>query len=706
MNAVSPRPGFRCLLLCAVFLCAAGSLLAQRVAQDASAPAPAPQAGASSPQSSSSSYSGDLAGSTKWKDTGVDLKPGDSVEVTASGKLQYADAQQSTGPDGLPRGWKDLMRILPVNEAGRGALIARIGDSEAARPFQLGASHRFNAPVAGRLFLGINQMSNDTGTGSYHVDVKIVGHAAAGSADSLPVASTVPGFTRDILDKIPRRNDDNHGNLGDMTNFVLIGSEDRLRQLFQQAGWVLVDKTKEDAVLHGLLSSLTKQSYVEMPMSELYLFGRAQDFGFALAEPFEVVYQRHHNRVWKSPYSVNGQTVWVGAGTHDVGIERDQRTKNGVTHKIDPDVDKERDFVADSLVSTGLIAAKVYLSPSQPLTDARTATGGGFHSDGRVVVMQIRESSSGAGQGRGAAFGALFCSVLEKEHPDAGGWGPCSNFVESPPANRVALGPIPTNYRLAIIPGFLSACTAEAPAFKEGVEHLRAAHGLTVDSLPAPNRSSTDNGRDIARFLEDSYRKDPRKFIVIAYSKGAADVLEGLASDPLAARTVAALVTVAGAIGGSPIADLLPAQAQGWLQSVNLGGCAGDLSAALHSLRRDVRQDFLARHPDPGVPVYSVAAISSRANTSKLLLQSWQLLNAFGPRNDGQLESTDAVYPGGNNLGAVLADHWAVAMPFEDAADSRVLEFINHNHYPRTTLLESLVRLVTHDLNARASAQR
>ena len=33
--------------------------------------------------------------------------------------------------------------------------------------------------------------------------------------------------------------------------------------------------------------------------------------------------------------------VWVGAGTHDIGFEKDQR--NGkVTHKIDPAVDGER----------------------------------------------------------------------------------------------------------------------------------------------------------------------------------------------------------------------------------------------------------------------------------------------------------------------------------------------------------------------------
>ena len=392
---------------CAAALAVGAVAAAQVSAPGVSAPSPATQSGATqSPaattpaktSTAASSYSGDISGSTQWKDTGVDVKPGDKVEITASGKLQYADAQQSTGPEGLTRGWKDLMRILPVNEAARGALIARIGDSEAARPFLVGASHTFTAPVSGRVWVGINQMSQDTGTGTYHVEVRITAHAA-GSAD-LTVASTVPGITVDMLNKIPRRNDDNRGNLGDMTNFILIGTEAQVSEVFKQAGWVQVDKTNEDAVVHGLLSSLTKQSYVEMPMSILYLFQRPQDFGFALAEPYEVIYQRHHNRVWKSPYTANGQIVWVGAGTHDIGIERDQRTKNGITHKIDPDIDKERDFVAESLLSTGLVAAKMYMTPSNALTEARTATGGSFHSDGRVVVMQLRGAGTGSSASR------------------------------------------------------------------------------------------------------------------------------------------------------------------------------------------------------------------------------------------------------------------------------------------------------------------
>jgi hypothetical protein len=91
------------------------------------------------------------------------VQPGEHIVVTATGKLRYTDAKEDNGPDGIARGFKDLLRILPFNGAGRGALIGRVGDAEIAQPFLLGAHRDLVAPVAGRLAIGINQASDDTG---------------------------------------------------------------------------------------------------------------------------------------------------------------------------------------------------------------------------------------------------------------------------------------------------------------------------------------------------------------------------------------------------------------------------------------------------------------------------------------------------------------------------------------------------------------
>jgi LssY C-terminus len=194
-----------------------------------------------------------------------------------------------------------------------------------------------------------------------------------------------PGLFADV----PRRVQDQQGNPGDMVNFSVIGSEDQVKAAFTAAGWVGVDKTTQDAVVHGLIATLSHDAYTQMPMSTLYLFGRPQDLSFARAAPLEVAAIRHHLRVWKTTETVGGQPLWVGSATHDNGFERDQRN-GGVTHHIDANIDQERDFLEQSFADAGALAAAAYVFPANPLTSAKTATGGTFSSDGRIVVMDLR----------------------------------------------------------------------------------------------------------------------------------------------------------------------------------------------------------------------------------------------------------------------------------------------------------------------------
>ena len=332
-----------------------------------------------------------LTGEASWTDTSIDLQAGEHVLITATGSLRYADAKADNGPEGLARGYKDLIRVLPFNDAGRGALIGRIGDADIAQPFLIGAKRDVLAPVSGRLSIAINQTTSDTGDGTYSVRVEVyapergIARLVAKQVDSLP------GIDNKLFSKIPRRIGDKEGNPGDMVNFLILGSEDAMQRVFTTAGWVKVDADVKDTVLHGLIESLSKESYLTMPMSQLYLFGRPQDYGWAHAEPISVVRSRNHLRIWKAPFHVHGQTVWVGAATHDIGFEKDQRN-NGLTHKIDPNIDLERDYLEKTLSSTGLVTEVTHFLPDNPLKEAKTATGGTFSSNGQVLILKLDES--------------------------------------------------------------------------------------------------------------------------------------------------------------------------------------------------------------------------------------------------------------------------------------------------------------------------
>ena len=333
-----------------------------------------------------------LTGETSWLDTGIDVRAGEHVVVTAAGTMRYADQQADTAPAGIARGFKDLLRVLPFNEAGRGAVIGRIGDADTSQPFLIGAKRDLVSPTSGRLSVGINQLHNDTGDGTYTVRMEIYlpdGKTVVYTAKAVP---SIRGVDNDLFAKIPRRISDKADDLGDMVNFLIIGSQDAMEKVFTTAGWVKVDADVSAAILRGFLESMSKESYLTMPMSPLYLFGRQQDYGWAHAEPISVVASRNHLRIWKAPFIVRGQTLWVGAATHDIGFEKDQRN-NGLTHKIDPNIDLERDYVEKTLSSTGLVAEVTHVLPPNPMQEAKTATGGSFHSNGQVLVLKLGETS-------------------------------------------------------------------------------------------------------------------------------------------------------------------------------------------------------------------------------------------------------------------------------------------------------------------------
>jgi len=333
-----------------------------------------------------------LTGDESWIDTGIDVQAGEHVLVTATGKLHYADAKDDNGPEGLARGFKDLLRVLPFNATGRGALIGRIGNQDTAQPFAIGARREVVAPISGRLSVGINQTTSDTGDGNYAVRIEVYAPEGGIARVVAKQVSSLPGIDNDLFSKLPRRIGDKQGNPGDMVNFLVLGSEEAMQRVFTSAGWVKVDANVEATVLHGLIESLSKESYLTMPMSPLYLFGRPQDYGWAHAEPISVVKTRNHLRIWKAPFEVSGRMLWVGAATHDIGFERDQRN-NGVTHKIDPDIDLERDYVEKTLSSTGLVTEISHFLPGNPMKEAKTATGGAFHSNGQVLILELDESA-------------------------------------------------------------------------------------------------------------------------------------------------------------------------------------------------------------------------------------------------------------------------------------------------------------------------
>jgi len=222
------------------------------------------------------------------------------------------------------------------------------------------------------------------------------------SAAFLPASETIPSRSlassgnsratlQEILAYVPRRIMDSSGRDGDMVNLIFVGTREQVELAFQNAGWDNTIRSKYKAVWHAMKHP---KDQVAMPMSRLFLFGRPQDLGLALEDPQSTMTRRHHIRIWKTDYTLNGAPVWVGAATHDIGVEKDKRSFTSITHRIDPDVDAEREFVGQTLTKLPSGPKISYFLPSDPVREATTATGGDYHSDGRMLLLSLDQPSN------------------------------------------------------------------------------------------------------------------------------------------------------------------------------------------------------------------------------------------------------------------------------------------------------------------------
>ena len=182
---------------------------------------------ASTANAKSNSLNVTVTGGKDWVDTGMEVQAGDKLHITAKGTVNMGNNTGITA-DGATRGWTDTLRALTVPSAGRGALVGRIGDSDAATPFFIGADGTVNAPIAGKLYLAINADSMQTPDGQYQVHIDRTPTSAAtasGAAASQSNYDFKPLFA-ELDAKLPYRVTDQPagGNPGDLVNFVIVGS--------------------------------------------------------------------------------------------------------------------------------------------------------------------------------------------------------------------------------------------------------------------------------------------------------------------------------------------------------------------------------------------------------------------------------------------------------------------------------------------------
>lgn len=127
---------------------------------------------------------------------------------------------------------------------------------------------------------------------------------------------------------------------GDPLNLVVVGGLDDAFPAFARRGWRPTEEKWSGSITKMVTSALSGERYLYAPVSDLYMFGRAQDL--ALQKARDTVHQRNHLRLWLSPMRYHGKQVWVGQISRDIGSRLTIHSPTLTTHKIDPDVDEAR----------------------------------------------------------------------------------------------------------------------------------------------------------------------------------------------------------------------------------------------------------------------------------------------------------------------------------------------------------------------------
>jgi hypothetical protein len=208
-------------------------------------------------------------------------------------------------------------------------------------------------------------------------------------AEDFAPARKIDSEVTAMIKLLPPRALNREGREGDMLNLIFLAREDELRGVFARGGWLSVEESRSKIVWHLLWQ---RTHYTKLPMDRLYVFGRAQDYSYALPDPLSIVARRHHLRIWKTGREVDGVPLWVAAATHDVAIEF-VKHKFRLFHKIDPNVDAEREFIAGNLAETRQLTREEYVRCATPVFAAQTATGQPYYSDSRLLLLEFNREA-------------------------------------------------------------------------------------------------------------------------------------------------------------------------------------------------------------------------------------------------------------------------------------------------------------------------
>ncbi len=214
----------------------------------------------------------------------------------------------------------------------------------------------------------------------------------AGKRPAAGLSETDMEALRNRLASMPFRTTDSMSGLkSDLVNVMFTGSEEEISAAFRAAGWSPAQQNNLHTRIRVVRAASELRGYAS-PMTPLLLKG--EDAAMSWQKGLNDVSKRHHIRIWKVPELWHGEEVWMGAATRDVDYAY-LRPGRYFSHRIDPNVDEERDKVAYDLAFTRCAGPVGWMERDDVPRATYNGTGDPVITDARLAVVRLQQCSAG-----------------------------------------------------------------------------------------------------------------------------------------------------------------------------------------------------------------------------------------------------------------------------------------------------------------------
>ncbi len=167
-------------------------------------------------------------------------------------------------------------------------------------------------------------------------------------------------------------------------SFVITAKDDKtFLSSFEKAGWQLADSLNYTTTMELAKSAILNKEYKTAPMTPSFWNKQVHTFGFEKSTETDSVRQRHHARFWKTNFKTqSGENIYVGTASLDVSI------KWFITHKINPDIDTEREILFTDLQKIGAIKNYEKIKLVDPIL-GQNFSGDQFFTDGEAYITNF-----------------------------------------------------------------------------------------------------------------------------------------------------------------------------------------------------------------------------------------------------------------------------------------------------------------------------